>query len=166
MIWKISGKPRPSLLKHFMKTNIEATNQKDIADILADTFSTNSLLKNANQQLLTFKLQILQLQNLKETFHINRTNWSHRKITQQSAQMKSITNSLNIYQKSLDNLLTTLNDIWINGRFPESWKISTIILIQKPRKKSSNLENQRPIALRAAIGKPWSVWSEKDWFSL
>ena len=34
-------------------------------------------------------------------------------------------------KNSLDNLLTIYNDISINGRFPESWKIATIIPIPK-----------------------------------
>ena len=51
----------------------------------------------------------------------------------------------------LDYLLTIFNDIWISIKFPESWKIATIIPISKPGRDSSNLANYRPIALTSCL---------------
>ena len=50
-------------------------------------------------------------------------------------------------KKSLNYLLTIFNDIWMNGTFPESWKIATIIPIPKPGKDNTNPFHYRPIAL-------------------
>ena len=62
--------------------------------------------------------------------------------------MKFIIEFLKHFTKnSLNYLLKIFNDIWINGTFPESWKISTIILISKPGKDNSNPANYRPTAL-------------------
>ena len=38
-----------------MKNKTEATTKKNIADILAETFSANSSINNSNQHFLTFK---------------------------------------------------------------------------------------------------------------
>ena len=47
MIRKIAGKNQPTPLKHLIKNNIQITNIKDIADSLAETFSTKSSSKNS-----------------------------------------------------------------------------------------------------------------------
>ena len=46
MIRKISGKNTSSPIKHLSKNHIKATNKKDIADLLAKTFSKNSSSTN------------------------------------------------------------------------------------------------------------------------
>ena len=46
MIRKISGKNTSSPIKHLSKNHIKATNKKDIADLLAKTFSENSSSTN------------------------------------------------------------------------------------------------------------------------
>ncbi len=55
--------------------------------------------------------------------------------------------------KSLEYLLTTLNDIWKNGKLPESWKLATIIAIPKPGKNNLYASNYRPIALTSRLCK-------------
>ena len=42
MIRKISGKNSSGPIKHLSKNHVKATNKKDIADLLAKTFSNNS----------------------------------------------------------------------------------------------------------------------------
>ena len=54
MIWKIYWKTLPTPHKHRTKNNTEATNKKDTSDTRAESFSTNSSLKN-NPQFLNFK---------------------------------------------------------------------------------------------------------------
>ena len=39
---------------------------------------------------------------------------------------------------SLDFLLHAFNEIWVSGKFPTSWKQSTIIPIPKPGKDSTD----------------------------
>ena len=46
MIRKIPGKNTSSPIKHLSKNHIKATNKKDIADLLANTFSKNSSSTN------------------------------------------------------------------------------------------------------------------------
>ena len=65
MIRKISGKNTSSPIKHFSKNHVKATNKKDIAYLLAKTFSKNSssthystpfqnIKKNAEKSKLNF----------------------------------------------------------------------------------------------------------------
>ena len=71
MIRKISGKKTSSPIKHLSKNHIKATNKKDIADLLAKTFSKNSsstnyskpfqnIKKNAEKSKLNFKSNNLE----------------------------------------------------------------------------------------------------------
>ena len=57
MIWKISGKPQSTTRKHLTKNQTEATTRKDIAEVLAETFSENSSLKNSNPQFISYKIK-------------------------------------------------------------------------------------------------------------
>ena len=55
MIRKISGKNTSSPIKHLSKNHIKATNKKDIADLLANTFSKNSSSTNYSQPFQNIK---------------------------------------------------------------------------------------------------------------
>ena len=55
MVRKTAGKNQPTPLKHLIKNNIQITNIKDIADTLADTFSTNSSSKNSKTEFRKYK---------------------------------------------------------------------------------------------------------------
>ena len=50
-------------------------------------------------------------------------------------------------RRSLDYLLAALNEIWESSKFPDSWRVATIIPIPKPGKNSLYPSNYRPIAL-------------------
>ena len=50
MISKISRKTPLTAPKHLTKTKTETTTKKDLADILAKSFSANSSLDNSNPQ--------------------------------------------------------------------------------------------------------------------
>jgi len=56
---------------------------------------------------------------------------------------------------ALETLLSlhVLNDIWISGNFPESWKTSTIIPVLKASKDESDPSSYRPIALTSCLCK-------------
>ena len=49
MIHKISGKNQSIPLKHLIKNDTQVTCIKDIANTLAETFSTNSSSKNSTE---------------------------------------------------------------------------------------------------------------------
>ena len=55
--------------------------------------------------------------------------------------------------KSLEYLLTALNDIWKNSKLPESWKLATIIPILKPGKNNLYAPNYPLIALTSCLCK-------------
>lgn len=52
-----------------------------------------------------------------------------------------------------DHLLQLYNKIWIEGCFPESWRVSTIIPIPKPGKDQHDVQNFRPISLTSCLCK-------------
>ena len=54
---------------------------------------------------------------------------------------------------TLRSLLDTLNNIWLTGNFPPSWRQSHTVPIPKAAKDSSNLSNYRPIALTSCVCK-------------
>ena len=58
MIRKISRKPQPSILKHLIENQTEATTRKVIAEVLAETFSENSFLKKLQSSIHFLQKQI------------------------------------------------------------------------------------------------------------
>jgi len=54
---------------------------------------------------------------------------------------------------ALETLLHVLNDISINGPFPESWRTSTIMRVLKAGKDESDPSSYRPIVLTSCICK-------------
>ena len=135
MIHKISAKNQSTPLKHLIKNNNQITNIKDIADTLAETFSPNSSSTNSN---IEFHKDKKEKQNL--NFKLGNTE-SYNELFSLSELKEAIQKSHNtaispdeIHYKFLrrlppKSLLTALNDIWKNSKFPESWKLATIIPI-------------------------------------
>ena len=165
MIRKISRKLQPTTLKHLTKKKqTEATTRKDIAEVLAETFSENSSLKNSNPQFISYKSK-----SEKQRFNFKTNNSEKYNLPFTPAELKeAIQASHNtavgpdeihyeflkhLTKNSLNYLLKIFNDIWINGIFPESWKIATIILISEPGKDNSITANYHPIALTSCLCK-------------
>ena len=141
IIKKIAG-------KFHTHTFLKITNKKDVADELAITFSKNSSAKNGNEKFAKFKQKA---EKLKLNFKSNNTESYKLPFTielkdaiQTSHNTAIGPNEIHyeflkhLPKKSLDYLLTIFNDIWMNGTFPESWKIATIIPIPKPGKDNTN----------------------------
>ena len=144
MIKKIAGKFHTHAIIYFSKNN-KITNKKDIADELAITFSKNTLAKNGNEKFAKFKQKA---EKLKLNFKSNNTESYNLPFTIEELK-DAIQTSRNTAigpdeihyeflkhspKRSLDYLLTIFYDIWMNGTFPESWKIATIIPIPKLEK--------------------------------
>ena len=164
MIRKISGKNSSGPIKHLSKNHIKATNKKDIADLLAKTFSNNSssnnyskqfqyIKKNAEKTKLNFKSN-----NLEYYIHL----FSLCELT--DCIMKSHGTAVGpdeihyeflkqLPSCSLDFLLQVFNEVWVSGKFPTSWKQATIIPISKPGKDNTDPSNYRPIALTSCLYK-------------
>jgi len=59
----------------------------------------------------------------------------------------------NLPSEVLNTLLSILNDIWLTGNFPSSWRQSYVVPIPKPGKNASDPTNYRPIALTSCVCK-------------
>ena len=155
----------------------EATTKKDIADTLAETFSANSSFNNSNPYFLTFKNSI---EKQKLNFKSNNSEKYNQLFILAKLQeaIETLHNTAvgpdeihydflkHLPKNSLDYLPTICNDIWINSKFPESWKIATMIPIPKPGRDDSNQANYRPIALTSCLCKTMKCMVNKRliWF--
>ena len=169
MIRKISEKIQSTPLKNLIKNKSEVINIKDIADALAETFSANSSSNNKHK-----------IENPKLSFKSNNAENYNRCFT--LAELKeAIQKSHNttdgpdeihyeflkqLPQRSLDYLLAALNEIWESSKFPDSWRVATIIPIPKPGKNSLYPSNYRPIALTSCLCKTMERMVNKGlvWF--
>ena len=90
MVCKIAAKNQPTPLKHLIKNCIQITDIKNIADTLAETFSTNSSSKNSKTEFHEYKAtkekQKLNLQsdntkNYNKTFTLSELQETIQKIS-------------------------------------------------------------------------------------
>ena len=164
MIRKISGKNTSSPIKHLSKNHIKATNKKDIADLLAKTFSKNSsstnyskpfqnIKKNAEKTKLNFKSN--NLEDYNQPFSLSELADCIMKSHNTAVGPDEIHYEFlkQLPSCSLDFLLQAFNEVWVSGKFPTSWKQATIIPIPKPGKDSTDPSNYRPNALTSCLCK-------------
>ncbi len=165
MVRKISGKHKSSTVNHLQKSNTEkVTDKKDIADVLAETFSKNSssthysetfqnFKKQQEKKLLNFKSNNDETYN--QPFSISELKDSLSKSNDTAVGPDDIHYQLlkHLPDTSMDALLNIFNHIWDTGELPPSWKEATIIPVAKPGKDSSNPSNYRPIALTSCVCK-------------
>ena len=164
MIRKISGKNTSSPIKHLSKNHIKATNKKDIADLLANTFSKNSsstnysrpfqnIKKNAEKTKLNFKSN--NLEDYNQPFSLSELTDCIMKSHNTAVGPDEIHYEFlkQLPSCSLDFLLQAFNEVWVSGKFPTSWKQATIIPIPKPGKDITDPSNYRPIALTSCLCK-------------
>ena len=164
MIQKISGKNSSSPIKHLSKNHIKATNKKDIADLLAKTFSKNSsstnyskpfqnIKKYAEKTKLNFKFN--NLEDYNQPFSLSELTDCIMKSHNTAVGPDEIHYEFlkQLPSCSLDFLLQAFNEVWVSGTFPPSWKQATIIPIPKPGKDSTDPSNYRPIALTSCLCK-------------
>ena len=164
MIRKISGKNASSPIKHLSKNHIKATNKKDIADLLAKTFSKNSsftnyskqfqnIKKNAEKSKLNFKSN--NLEDYNQPFSLTKLTDCVMKSHNTAVGLDEIHYEFlkQLPSCSLDFLLQAYNEVWVSGKFPTSWKQATIIPIPKPGKDNTEPSNYCPIALTSCLCK-------------
>ena len=156
MIRKISGKIQTTPLKNLIKNKSEVTNIKDIADALAETISANSSSNNKQKTenpKLSFKSN--NAENYNGCFTLAELKEAIQKSHNTSVGPDEIHNEFlkQLPRSSLDYLLAALNEIWESSKFPDSWRVATIIPIPKPEKNSLYPFNYRPIALTSCLCK-------------
>jgi ribonuclease HI len=59
----------------------------------------------------------------------------------------------NLTESGLVNFLSGLNQLWVDGTFPETWSHSTLIPLLKSRKPPSDPASYRPISLASCASK-------------
>ena len=63
----------------------------------------------------------------------------------------------------LNTLLSILNDIWLTGNFPSSWRQSYVVPIPKPGKDTSDpIQTIAPLLSPAVFARLWNVRSITD----
>ena len=140
------------------KNQTEAMTRKDIALVLVETFSENSSLKNSNPQIISYKSKSKKQRlnfktNNSEKYNLPFTPAKFKETIQTSHNTAVGPDEIHyvflkhLTKNSLNYLLKIFNDIWINGTFPESWKIAVIIVISKPGEDQLNPATYHPIAL-------------------
>lgn len=58
----------------------------------------------------------------------------------------------NLDDQAIKHLTDYINNCWKNGKIPDEWKKSNVILIPKPG-KPPDIQNMRPISLTSCVGK-------------
>ena len=164
MVRKIAGKNQLTPLKHLIKNKIQITTIKDIADTLAETFSTNSSSKNSKTEFHKYKatkekqkrnFQSDNTKNYNKTFTLSELQEAFQKSHNTIVGPDDVHHEFlrHLPPKSLNYLVSAFHEIWHNGTFPESWKMATIIPIPKPGKNNFYASNYRPIALTSCMCK-------------
>ena len=164
MIKKIKGKQNTPSISHLYHNGNKITDLKDICNLLAETFSTNSSGKHYSEEFLKHK-------NKTEKIPLDFST----KLEEHYNKRFSMTELMNAIQKSnnsaagpddihyeiirqlpesvLETLLNIYNYIWEEEIFPVEWKMATIIPIPKPEKDPMICNNYRPIALTSCLCK-------------
>jgi len=153
---KIAGKRSPTEVKHLQDGDKEVTSLADIADTLAENFSEVSSSRHYNAK---FQLYKERTESHRLRFNLNNTETYNTYFTMDElldSLAKSSDSAVgpddfhykmlkHLPSDALQSLLNTLNNIWLTGNFPPSWRQSHIVPSPKPGKDSSDPSNYRPI---------------------
>ena len=147
MIRKISGKQSTNKVHPLHVNTNDVTDVPGIANALGQTFSDNSSSEKFNTKFQSFRRQAeRQFLNFSSN-NVETYLFSLKELT--SAISKSHDTAVgpdNIHYQMLkhfptsamDTLLSVLNNIWLSGNFPSSWRTSTVIPVLKPGKEESD----------------------------
>jgi len=130
MINKISGKRSPAGVKHLQVGDKEIAAVADIAD-------------THNMETYNSPFSIEELLDALSSSHNSAVGLDdiHYQM------LKHLPSGV------LNTLLSILNDIWLTGNFPSSWRQSYVVSIPKPGKDTSDPTNYRPIVLTSCVCK-------------
>jgi len=163
-IRKINGKSKQNPLRHLTLNNNNFNSKRDIANILADSFSKNSSSSNyseAFQKLKTqkeksrLKFTSNNSESYNQLFSLSELREALDKAHDTSTGPDEIHYQFlkHLPESSLISLLKLFNDLWITGNLPKIWKEATVIPVPKPGKDSEDPNSYRPIALTSCVCK-------------
>ena len=171
------GKSPVTLFTTCLVNDIKVTTRRDIANVLADSFSLSSSsvfctvvflsIKNkAEKHIINFKSGNTEVYN--ELFCVEELCDALHRSHDTAVGPDHIHYQLlkHLPESSLLILLNILNKIWTTGRFPSGWRKAIIIPIPKPGKDPESPSSYRPIALTSCICKTmeWMINRRLVWF--
>lgn len=141
MVQKITGKDINTSLSNIILQSTKITNEKDIANVLAENFAQKSSTKNLDKRLkklkkikrkkkeIKFQSQITEDNN--KLFIIIKLQDSLAKSHDSATELDEIHYQLlKHFPKIWPCFLDIYNKIWIMGNMPTYWKQAIIILIR------------------------------------
>ncbi len=165
-------------IEFLLRGNNTVTSPSDIANTLAQQFSTASSTNSYKQTFLRVKQQ-----SERDPINISSNNLEPYNTLFTMAELQhclknNIRNSSpgpddihpfmikNLPENGLSYILDMYNKIWVNDAFPSSWKKATIVPILKPEKDPTQPSNYRPISLTCVLCKILEKMVSKrlNWF--
>ena len=162
-IKKITNKNINNPINHLSQGNTKATNEKNIANLIAENFAQDSSTKNCSNQFNSIRIKE---EKNKTKFSSEYTESYNQPFTQTKLQ-NSISKSNNsapgpdeIHYTLLKELptislkyLLDIYNIWISSNIPTIWEQTITIPILKKQKDPTNPTSYRPIALTSCTCK-------------
>ena len=159
-IWKITGQNNNTLTHN----NLKITDEKDIANHLAETFSQNSSTKKQSKSFqiiktkaekVKIKFQSKNTESYNQPFSVAELKESLNKSHNTAVRPDKIHYQFlkELPEPSTNFLLQIFNNLWNSGDIPKIWKETRIIPIPKPFKDNTNAKNYRPIILSSCVCK-------------
>lgn len=164
MVRKISGKPGTSTISHLKTNNSTIEEPISIVNTLGSSIANNSSSTHYSNSFRKYKLQQEKSRIRFETDNTEIYNLPFCMSELEDALKQSNDTSTgpdNIHYQmlkhlpdcSLETLLHIFNDIWISGKFPQTWSEAIVIPIAKPGKDPTDPNSYRPIALTSCVCK-------------
>uniref|UniRef100_A0A1B0CBY7 Reverse transcriptase domain-containing protein n=1 Tax=Lutzomyia longipalpis TaxID=7200 RepID=A0A1B0CBY7_LUTLO len=161
---KLSGRFRGAGPVEILSTDGYTTEQKVIADTLAEAFSRNSDDSHLTETEVDARNRLHQLnivsenyaiEDLNANFSLCELNSALSKVKGKSTGSDQISYSLlkNLPLNERKNLLSLYNEVFSEGQLPELWKNAVVVPILKPGKDPLQPVSYRPISLLSCLGK-------------
>ena len=163
-IKKIANKNTNKPINHLSQGNTKATNEKYIANLIAENFAQVSSTKNYSSQFNSIRIKELKnkikftsdnTESYHQPFFLTELQNSISKSNNSAAGPDEIHYPLlkELPTISLKYLLDIYNNIWMSGNIPTIWKRAITIPILKKQKDPTNPTSYRPIALTSCTCK-------------